>query len=360
MCAIFMRNYAYLLKPAIGIVLTVALAFLYFGHDLYFGYQMRVRSEYLTRFPGATFFEDKFAWLTTVNGELWRTEDAGGTWHKLSSNTVGGFKSIKFLSPNVGWALNFKGDIWRASDLGKSWTKIGSLNIGDDELGSGTYIEFVDDKHGWIIALSFIWKSDDGGYTWHRCPLDTSKAGHDIGEGSFLNSKKGWIGGGRGRIFRTIDGGRSWKSQLVGTGGPTFMEIFFINDTTGWANGWPGGGIYSTSDGGEYWVLRLKLGENERQIIRSIHFINPNEGWYAGQAWSNTSAPGTSDDRWGVLFHTVDGGNSWQQIQTAHKDPFYEKVYFSDKKHGWLIAREKVYRTNNEGVVWNKVLDLSN
>src|SRR4051812_33861355 len=58
------------------------------------------------------------AWLVTEReGELWRTEDGGKDWNKLSGKLVGGrFAVANFIDSQHGWAVNDEGQIWRTGD----------------------------------------------------------------------------------------------------------------------------------------------------------------------------------------------------------------------------------------------------
>jgi photosystem II stability/assembly factor-like uncharacterized protein len=319
----------------------------------------QIKSEYQSRFLDGAFSGDKLAWIVTLKGDLFRTEDAGSTWNKVSGRTIGKFVSIYFISPQLGWASNHLGQIWSSTDKGQTWAKIGALEKSDVELDRYTQLVFSDNRHGWLIHNSFIWRSKDGGYTWEWCyPTNSlTRASLDLGEGAFPNANTGWVGGDEGGINYTNDGGQSWNRQQITPQRTFFHNVFFISDEIGWVSGWPDGGIYQTKDGRKTWQLQLRQGSNDKLQIRSIYFMTQNEGWAVGQTWSNSQAPGTSDDRWGIVLNTVDGGKSWQQVQPAGKEPFYDRVFFSDSKHGWLFSRDKVFYSDKGNDGWRVVFE---
>lgn len=89
--------------------------------------------------------------------------------------------------------------------------------------------------------------SDDMGQNWN-----ITIAPGSIRDIQFLNDNLGHIGGGFSGSIRTTDGGLSWYSTTIddlGTGMQLgFRELFFVNDTLGYAIS--ADGIYKTSNGG--------------------------------------------------------------------------------------------------------------
>lgn len=76
--------------------------------------------------------------------------------------------------------------------------------------------------------------------------------------------------------------------------------------------------------------------------IKSVFFVNENEGWAAGKG------PG------GFIMHTTDGGENWE-IQLGElnsTDKYFNDLLFLDQKHGWAVQdKEKLVRTS-DGIHW--------
>jgi photosystem II stability/assembly factor-like uncharacterized protein len=76
--------------------------------------------------------------------------------------------------------------------------------------------------------------------------------------------------------------------------------------------------------------------------IKSVFFVNENEGWAAGKG------PG------GFIVHTTDGGENWE-IQLGElnsTDKYFDDLLFLDQKHGWAVQdKEKLVRTS-DGIHW--------
>lgn len=74
-----------------------------------------------------------------------------------------------------------------------------------------------------------------------------------------------------------------------------FEDVFFINDTIGWAvNG--GGQIYKTENGSKNWLLKKDYDD----YLRSVEFFDENIG-FSGSLFGN-------------LYKTADGGTTWSNI----------------------------------------------
>lgn len=183
---------------------------------------------------------------------------------------------------------------------------------------------------------------------------DTPQAKGQPVRGFFLTNLIGWFCATDGEIHSTLDGGRTWHSQTVASG-TDLKDVFFIDERNGWLSAWPNGGINNTNDGGRTWHLQLQQTEKRNVGINSVCFLNANDGWAAGQEWP--ARIGREPLR-GVIFRTHDGGRNWQVVEIGYAEVFFERIYFPDEQHGWLIARDRVYRSDDSGNTWKVVLEL--
>jgi photosystem II stability/assembly factor-like uncharacterized protein len=158
----------------------------------------------------------------------------------------------------------------------------------------------------------------------------------------------GWAVGSHA-IYTTADGVH-WTKQYSST--EDFVGVDFISTTIGWVVG--GQSLLGTTDGGRSWH---QLGE-ARQLVRSVHFVNANQGW--GISGGNAPfimhgilIPGGG----GTVVVSNDGGRSWTDLRSP-RDP--QSVCFSDASHGWLATQAgTVYRSYDSGQTWNQALQMA-
>ena len=111
-------------------------------------------------------------------------------------------------------------------------------------------------------------------------------------------------------------------------------QIQFIDDKTGWIEGWfPG--ILKTTDGGSHWT---RLDSNLRnEWISWFWFADRNRGWAVAVSYDDPRRP-----RQDIVF-TKDGGRSWEIQRSIYEDAYYHvRVWFLDDLHGWVVGRREV------------------
>jgi photosystem II stability/assembly factor-like uncharacterized protein len=180
----------------------------------------------------------------------------------------------------------------------------------------------------------------------------------------FVNTLCGWIGGGRGTILHTVNGGLTWFEQVTGTRAPV-TSVFFLDENRGWAvvggslgvdplGGEADPGLLATTDGGTTWKRIADLD------AQAICFANANVGFAAGNYSS--------------VFRTDDGGKTWSKCDalaraverpTSLADALltFTGVQFTDEKHGWvsgnfygkgLLRPAGLFLTDDGGATWIK------
>ncbi len=103
---------------------------------------------------------------------------------------------------------------------------------------------FVDSTTGWIVGGGALYKTEDGGTTWKIKPTGTSSSLSSV---FFTSALRGWAVGANGTALRTIDGGETWTASSGIAN--NLNAVFFIDENTGWTAG-SNGPILKTTDGG--------------------------------------------------------------------------------------------------------------
>jgi photosystem II stability/assembly factor-like uncharacterized protein len=101
----------------------------------------------------------------------------------------------------------------------------------------------------------------------------------------------------------------------------SFEKMFFVDETRGWVSG-RRGRIYHTSDGGTSWQLQADFPSN----ITGLSFVDSVHGRAAN----------------GVIRYTTDGGLIWQTDSTFD---WVADVSFIDTATGWICGYYRIART---------------
>ena len=125
-------------------------------------------------------------------------------------------------------------------------------------------IEFIDADHGWLLGLSSLWGTADGGLSWHKTALPAGRIGMSAAmsfvspstgflllSANSANSPEPWV------VYRTDDGGaslqRAGAAKLPGQppmSGPE-PRMAFSDPLNGLIAGWQA--VRRTRDGGAHW-----------------------------------------------------------------------------------------------------------
>ncbi len=132
-----------------------------------------------------------------------------------------------------------------------------------------------------------------------------------IDDFSFLDRLHGWLVGWNlndvgVRVYRTSDGGRTWKNVAVtahSMSAGSVATIQFLDAKRGWLVNQqptaPNARLYASTDGGARWrLVQRRLPE-----IAPVRFTGPRDAWQAGGFFGHS------------LFHSRDGGRTWKRAQ---------------------------------------------
>lgn len=196
-------------------------------------------------------------------------------------------------------------------------------------------IFFLNDELGWAITSQNILHSSDGGDTWeYQYDRNPDILLNNI---YFSDPKHGWAAEWYNQMFFiTTDGGENWRTGTRPFELEFVSKIFFYDSTRGWACG-DYGFVSRTVDGGNNWERQSLQGPHHMQHY-DIHFPDSLNGWVTGS---------------GGVFHTGDGGISWNQ-QAENLDIYGNCIFFFDADNGWLGDAHGIYHTSNGGTDWSK------
>jgi photosystem II stability/assembly factor-like uncharacterized protein len=174
-------------------------------------------------------------------------------------------------------------------------------------------------------------------------------AGQDLNVVFFLDSKRGWVGGDKGFLSRTDDGGHSWVRQIVETT-DAINDIYFRDKEAGFLIA--GNAIFATRDNGTRWseVRRFTQKEFDGADVElySVRFSSKKKGWAVGSVSKRDSVIDS------ILLFTENGGESWQRLRAPSRLELIHLEFANDKR-GWIVGDEgTILATVDAGQTWTK------
>lgn len=259
------------------------------------------------------------------------------------------------------------GGLWKTINNGLTWNSIfegqSSYSLGDFALAPSNpniiYLgtgEHLKKPRNFTLPGTGMYRSDDAGKTWKHIGLEDSWSIAEIAvdpknPNIVLVSVLGhlWTKNKNRGIYRTENGGKSWKQVLYvddKTGGNDIV-ISSSNPNIMYASLWevfPGirgknSGVYKSVDGGKHWTLSmngLPAGPKLGRIGLSVSSTNPNKAYALVDNLNNPT------DEAAELYKTIDGGNTWTK---THSSPF---LIFS--AYGWYFTNVYVNPKDDEEV----------
>ncbi|MHB1684636.1 MAG: WD40/YVTN/BNR-like repeat-containing protein [Bacilli bacterium] len=295
------------------------------------------------------------------------------------------FRQLDMLNRTDGWALSARG-VWRTTDGGKDWVSASppgfSYNAvvqpnpyvpqgGFSALGMADawVLQQAAAPNGdWWKATDRIWRTTDGGRTWRWSLLGKGGSGPTI---QFLNRRDGFVmlvtgaamGSEGAEVFGTTNGGRYWSNQKVelppawrspshAGGAFTYPPQFFGPQSGALAIGNRGLAIYTTHDGGKTWRMQSNAARSPNSTdFTYVQFVNEKTCFVISQGFV---PPGAITMR---LYETADDGVHWSERKAP---PGLTQVDFVTPEIGWAVAdgegwSANVWKTKNGGVTWSEV-----
>ena len=279
--------------------------------------------------------ENESIWYVAVgSGGVWKTMNSGTTWTPIFDKQASYSIGCVTIDPN-----NFH-TIW----------------VGTGENVGGRHVGFGDG----------IYVSHDDGKTWKNMGLKKSEhiskiIIHPENRNIIWVAVQGplWSKGGERGVYKTIDGGKTWKKTLGDNEwtGATDLVMDPINPDIIYAALWqrhrtvatylgggPGSGIHKSTDGGETWN-KLTEGipkSNLGKIGLAISPFNP-ETIYAAVELERIT---------GGLFMSTNGGISWTKqsdvISGATGPHYYQELYASPHQEGRLYFMNNVVKISDD------------
>ena len=272
----------------------------------------------------------------------------------FTSGRISGF-AIDPNNPTRYYVAVASGGVWRTINAGTTWTP-----IFDNETSYSIGAIALDPKNPLTVwvgtgennsqrSVSYgngLYKSDDGGRTWRNVGLKTSehigRIAIDPKDSNIVYvAAQGplWGAGGERGLFKTTDGGKTWKNilNISEHTGVTDVVIDPNDPNTVYCaayqrrrhmwtliNGGPESAIYKSTDAGATWN-KLRTGLPTVELGRIGLAISPVD---SNVLYATVEAA----DRRGGIFRSVDRGGSWERRNEFDATAMYYSRIVADPK----------------------------
>ena len=320
----------------------------------------------------------------SVNGGVWKTNDAGRTWNPtFDGQPVGSIGAIAVAPSNANViyagsgeadmrsSISYGNGMYKSTDAGKTWSHIG---LEDSRQIARIVVDPGDPEKVFVAALGHaygpnkergVFRSNDGGKTWQPVLFKDENTGaidlamepgnpKNIYAALLQTRRPPWSiyppskGPGTG-LYRSRDGGENWE-QLTGHGLPAEelgrmgiafapsnpKRIYLIADAKE-------GGLYRSDDGGENWA---RVSKDARIWGR---------GWYFCEVSVDSKDPETVYVPNTSTYRSRDGGETFTAIKGAPGGDDYHQLWIDpDNPQRMVLGCDQgVIVTRNGGETWS-------
>ena len=324
---------------------------------------------FITLFSQAQSKQENKSTESSSKKSLWKSETFSGLKFRSIGPAVTSGRVVDFAvdpnQPKIYFVAAACGGVWKTSNAGISYEPVfegqGSYSIGCVEIdptnSNVVWVGSGENNNQRSVAYGDgIYKSEDGGKSWKNMGLKNSEhigmiAIDPKNSSTVYVAAYGplWSPGGDRGIYKTTDGGKSWKQILNVSENTGFNEIHIDSRNSNllyacahqrrrqvytYLNGGPESNLYRSTDGGTTWdtlTNGLPTDVDRGRIGLAISPVNPDILYAIIEA----------GDKKGGVYRSVDRGASWEKrcdnttagnyYQEIFCDPVdVDKVYYVD------------------------------
>jgi len=342
----------------------------------------------------------------------------------LTSGRIADF-AVNPEKPHEYYVAVASGGVWKTTNNGTTWSPIfdaqGSYSIGcvslDPSNPNTVWVGTGENNNQRSVAYGDgVYRSRDGGKTWEHMGLKNSEHIGSItvdprDPNTVIVAAIGplWSEGGDRGVYKTTDGGKTWKAVLTvdeHTGANEVVRSPHDPNTLyasmyqrrrhvfTWVSGGPGSGVWKSTDNGDTWRqvktgLPSKLGRvglavspaDENYVYAILEAEGGASGFYRstdrGESWEKRNSYSTSGnyyteiiadpknrdrvysmDTW--MHVTEDGGKTFAQVPETSKHVDNHCLYINPNNTAHILAGcdGGIYESYDRGKTWDYKANL--
>jgi photosystem II stability/assembly factor-like uncharacterized protein len=325
-------------------------------------------------------------YMGATGGGIWKTENAGATWKNISDadfkvGTIGAVAVAESdhnviyagtgESPIRGVTTSHGDGVWKSTDAGKSWQHLGLKESGQI---SRIKIHPQNPDIAFIAVQGQIWgpneergifRTVDGGKSWKQVLKVSENTGASdlamdpanpriLYAAMWNHGRKPWYihsGGTDGGIFKSTDGGDNWEKLgggLPDMVGKIAVDVSASNPERVYAlieSEPEKGGLWRSDDAGMSWSLI-----NGHRVLHS-------RAWY----YIHLKADPVNEDTVYVmnvpLMKSIDGGKTWTKMTTPHSDHHDHWINPADNRNMISANDGGATITFDGGETWSSIMN---
>ncbi len=332
-------------------------------------------------------------YIGAVNGGVWKSNDYGRTWNPIfdsqPTQSIGAIAvapsdaNIIYVASGEGLHrpdLSVGNGIYKSADAGKTWVHLGLQNAQqipalaiDPHDPNRLFAAVLGHPYG-PSAERGIFRSTDGGVSWQKILYkDENTGGSDIAMdpsnpnvlyAALWEVRQGpWednniFSGTGGGLFKSIDGGNTWKqltnglpndlvqvNVAIAPSSPNRIYVTLGTTQRGDYGSGAGLGFYRSDDAGETWYAAttdprpaMRIGGGDLPIAR----VDPKD-------------PDVVYSTGIVTVRSTDGGKTWTSIRGAPGGDDYQNLWINpgDPQIILLVSDQGANVTVNRGETWS-------
>lgn len=330
---------------------------------------------------------------STASAESAASSAAGSNNTTSTSMTAVSIARIQLTTNDGGWAISSTGRLLHTTDGAGIWKDV---TPGGVALPTGLYTSLgpytTYDFHDRNVASfstsakpGMIYSTQNGGVTWHHAVVPVGD-GERVQQVQFVDPEDGFAvvqtdaqDDGTFRLYRTMDGGKSWDMVYASRDGAHVESnvntqrsgvFLMVNRLLGYriSSSVAGSGPdwLKTSDGGVTWQVWKPNLPTPSQLAGASGAFDVLPQFF-GQHGIWTIEYRTADATYLEVYHSDDGGETWTSTPPLRLRSAVATtdVYFASPTLGWIVGRlsHQLERTTDGGTTWTAIpttQDLTN